>query len=195
VTNAAQHVDAKVVRKLDIQSYFPSTPRQRVYWFFHTIMRCSSDVASILAQLLTVDGHLATGSTVSPILSFFAFYDMWLAIARIAKEAGCVLTVYMDDIAISGGNVPDLVMWEIKKQIHRRGLKYHKERCYTRGVGEVTGSLIKNGKLLVPNRQLKKAYDTRIAMAAATDADEMQRLTTVLRGLGQQREQVEALGS
>ncbi len=73
-----------------------------MYWFFHKVMRCSPDVAAILANLLTVDGMLATGSTVSPILSFFAFYDMWFAIGRIAKDAGCVLTVYMDDVTLSG---------------------------------------------------------------------------------------------
>ena len=31
------------------------------------------DVSVMLARLLTVDGHLATRSTVSPILSFYAF--------------------------------------------------------------------------------------------------------------------------
>ena len=55
---------SKEVRKLDVREYFPSTPSHRVYWFFHTVMRCSTDVAAVLAKLLTVEGHLATGSTV-----------------------------------------------------------------------------------------------------------------------------------
>ena len=61
------------------------------------------------------------------------------------------------------------------------------------GIGEVTGSLIKNGQLLVPNRQLKKAYETRMALAAASEPDEVKRLIAILRGLDQQRKQVEAL--
>jgi Reverse transcriptase (RNA-dependent DNA polymerase) len=194
VTNAAQHVGAKEVRTLDIKAYFPSTPRHRVDWFFRTVMRCSPDVASVLAQLLTAKGWLATGSTVSPILSFFAFYDMWQAIARIAKEAGCVLTVYMDDITLSGDAVPERVVWAIRQQIHSRGLEYHKERHYTGGIGEVTGSLIDHGRLSVPNRQRKKAYDARMALAAATDPAEVARLTSVLRGLNEQRKQVEGQG-
>ena len=132
VSNAAQHVGAKVVRTLDIHAYFPSTPSHRVYWFFNTVMRCSTDVASVLAQLLTVEEHsatnvrhLATGSTVSPILSFFAFYDMWHNIAEIAKAAGCTLSVYMDDITLSGDVVSEGVVWAIRKQIHSRGLLYH----------------------------------------------------------------------
>ena len=191
VGNALQHADAKEIRTLDIHAYFPSTPRHRVYWFFYKIMRCSSDVASILAQLLTVDEHLATGSTVSPILSFFAFYDMWLAIALIAKEAGCILTVYMDDVTLSGDFVPQRIVWAIRKQIHSRGLTYHKERRYTGGIGEVTGTLINRGQLRVPNRQHKKAYDARVALVAATDPAEARHLYSMLRGLNQQRRQVE----
>ena len=45
---------------------------------------------------------------------------MWLAIAQIAKEAGCLLSVYMDDIAISGHQVPDRVIWAIKQQVQLR---------------------------------------------------------------------------
>ena len=191
VSNAALHAGAKEIRKLDIQAYFPSTPSHRVFWFFHTAMACSPDVAAVLAKLLTVDGHLATGSTVSPILSFFAFYDMWLSVAEIANEAGCLLSVYMDDIAVSGDRVPNKAIWQIKQQVHARELIAHKERHYTGGIGEVTGVLIKQGKLQVPNRQLKKAYDTRIALAAAINPAEITRLSSVLRGLNQQRKQIE----
>lgn len=198
VSNAAQHVEAKVVRTLDIHAYFPSTPSHRVYWFFNKIMRCSTDVASVLAQLLTVEGnsatndrHLATGSTVSPILSFFAFYDMWHKIAEIAKAAGCILSVYMDDITLSGNAVPEGVVWAIRKQIHSRGLLYHKERYYTRGVGEVTGALIKDGRMSIPNRQRKKAYDTRMRLAVTADPVEAAKLASTLRGLNEQRRQVE----
>jgi len=191
VSNAVEHVGAKELRMIDIKAYFPSTPRQRVIWFFHKVMRCSPDVAAILGQLLTVDGHLATGSTVSPIMSFFAFYDMWLAIAQIAKEAGCVLTVYMDDITISCDRIPGKVVWAIKQEIHRRGLTYHKERRYTDGIGEVTGAVVRDGRVVVPNRQRKKAYDIRMRLSATTDPAEALRLASVLRGLDTQRRQIE----
>ena len=191
VLNAAQHLNAKVIRTLDIHAYFPSTPSHRVYWFFHKIMNCSADVASILAQLLTVEGHLATGSTVSPILSFFAFYDMWLNIARIAREAGCTLTVYIDDITLSGNAVPEKVIWAVRKQIHSRGLHYHKERHFAQGVAEVTGTVIKDGRMVVPNRQRKKAYDTLMKLAVVSNPDELEQLASRLRGLTEQRRQVE----
>jgi hypothetical protein len=89
---------------------------------------------------------------------------MRLAIAKIAKEANCVLTVYMDDITLSGDAVPERVVWLVRKQIHARGLHYHKERRFTGHTAEITGAIIKGGKLQIPNRQLKKAYDTRKAL-------------------------------
>jgi hypothetical protein len=194
VTNAAAHIGAREVRTLDIGNYFQSTPSARVYWFFEKVMHCEPDVAAILARLLTVDGHLATGSAVSPILSFYAFYDMWLEIAGIAIAAGCILTVYMDDITISGDQVPERVMWQIRKCIAKRELTYHKERRYTAGFAEVTGVIIKDGRLIVPHRQRKKANETRNAITEADEAGAAQ-LCTVLRGLNQQRLQVEGMQS
>lgn len=191
VGNAAQHLHGHEVRTLDIQNYFPSTLSHRVYGFFHSVMGCSPDVASILAQLLTADGHLATGSTVSPILSFFAFYDMWQRIAEITVGAGCVLTVYIDDITVSGPCVPDRIMWAIKQELHNRGLRYHKERRYTGRHKEVTGVLIVDGKLRVPNRQRLKAYKARNELEILPNCEEKLRLTTVLRGLNEQKKQVE----
>ncbi|MDT8262194.1 reverse transcriptase family protein [Roseomonas mucosa] len=191
VGNAMQHILAKEIRTLDLKSYFPSTPRHRVFWFFNKIMKCSSDVSAVLAKLLTVENHLATGSTVSPILSFFAFYDMWNEISKLVREAGCVLTVYIDDITISGTSVPGKLVWMVKKEIHKRGLIYHKERYFANGIGEITGVIIKDGSASVPNRQLRKAYDIRARVCAAVEEDEARRLKAQLLGLKQQRKQVE----
>ncbi len=191
VTNAALHAGAREIRTLDVAKYFPSTPRQRVYWFFNTVMKCNTDVASILAKLLTVDGHLATGSTVSPILSFYAFYDMWHAIAQIAREAGCKVSVYMDDLTVSGDSVPDWVMWDIRQHVHSRQLVYHKERHFWRGVGEVTGVVVRDGSIRLPNRQRKKLHDLKTALLETEDATAASALSRSINGLSSQQKQVE----
>lgn len=190
VQNAAHHIGAREIRKLDIESYFPSTSSQQIYWFFYQTMKCSPDVAHVLAKLLTVNNHLATGSTVSPILSFYAFYQMWQNIAQIASDAGCKLSVYVDDVTLSGERVTDRVLWDVKRQIHSRKLKYHKENRYFE-VGEITGAIVKQGRLLVPHRQHRKAFIVRKQVAEATEQSELLRLAAVLRGLKQQRKQIE----
>lgn len=192
VENAAVHLGARQVRKLDVKTYFPSTPEHRVYWFFHSVVECEKDVASMLAKLLTVHGHLATGSTVSPILSFFAFYDMWYNISDIAKSSDCKLSVYMDDVTISGDTVTDKTIWEVQKQIHSRGLIYHKERNFRGGIAEVTGVLLRDGKTLIPNRQHQKAHLTRVELRETDDIDRAVSLDQRLTGLKSQRKQIES---
>jgi len=186
VNNAAIHAAAREIRTLDVAKYFPSTPRHRVYWFFHKVMLCNTDIASILAQLLT------TGSTVSPILSYYAFRDMWLNIAEIARTAGCTISVYMDDVTVSGETVPEAVMWKIRQQVHSRGLTYHKERHFKNGIGEVTGVIIRDGKTILPNRQRKKMHDLRNGLRQATNLNDIAAIKRSLIGLASQQKQVES---
>lgn len=195
VKNAYVHAGAREIRTLDISEYFPSTPRHRVYWFFHSVMKCSPDAAAILAELLTVDGHLATGSTVSPILSYYAFQDMWLAIAEVAARAGCKVTVYMDDVTLSGECVPAWLIWSVRRMIHSRGLRYHKERYFSRGVGEVTGIVVRDGKVVVPNRQLKKVHELRSRLQSSNDSEEVERLQRSIAGLICQQNYVEKVAN
>ncbi len=191
VSNATRHLGAQQVRTLDVKAYFPSTPTTRVYWFFHKVMECSDDVSIILARLLTVNGHLATGSPVSPILSFFAFYDMWNNIDALVQRAGCSLSVYMDDVTVSGLSVPDGLMWDIQQQIHSHGLRYHKQNSFNGGVAEVTGVLLRDGRAMIPNRQHHKAHLLRVQLRETTDLKEVDALTKRLDGLKSQRTQIE----
>jgi hypothetical protein len=192
VGNAAAHADSAEIRTLDIRDYFTSTLRRRVFWFFNSVMACEPDVAAVLAHLLTVKGHVPTGSPVSPILCFFAFFDMWQDIANVAAQQGCKITVYMDDLTVSGAIVPEWLMWEIRQKIHGHGLRYHKERRFTGGFGEVTGVVLRDGKTILPNRQHKRAYELANQIQLLPDGEEKLGLQRKLFGLRAQRRQVEA---
>jgi hypothetical protein len=159
VSNAAAHIGNRVVQSLDIKNYFPSTSSKRVFRFFYSVMECDRDIAGLLTQLATYKGHLPTGSPLSPILAYFAHADIWGDVSKIAESNGLVLTVYIDDVTLSGERVPDRVMWEVKKAISRAGLKYHKEKKYVDRPAEVTGLIVLADKLAVPNRQHKKKHE------------------------------------
>ena len=161
VSNAAQHRSNRMVHCLDIRKYFPSTPSRRVFWFFRTVMQCEPDVAATLAQLATYRGHLPTGSPLSPIMAFFAHYDIWEGVNTICRKHGYTLTVYIDDVTISAPRISPEVIWEVKKIIHSSGLRYHKEKRFHDRPAEVTGIIIDGDRLAVPNRQLKKIADLR----------------------------------
>ena len=116
---------------------------------------------------------------------------MWHAIAKIARDAGCKVSVYMDDVTVSGDSVAERVMWDIRQQVHSRELVYHKERHFTRGIGEVTGVVVRDNSICLPNRQRKKLYDLKSAIIAAEDATTAATLTRSIIGLASQQKQVE----
>jgi len=193
VSNAAQHRGQRVVRCLDVRKYFPSTTSRRVYWFFRTIMCCEKDIAAILARLASYKGHLPTGSPLSPIMAYFAHYDVWEAISAKCRENGYRLTVYIDDVTISAQSLSPHVIWDIKRAIHRSGLRYHKEKSYVDGPAEITGVIVDGERLLVPNRQLKKIYDTRQSLKSINSQHTEKKLRQKLMGLQGQVAQIDAL--
>ncbi|MBB3938093.1 reverse transcriptase family protein [Aureimonas phyllosphaerae] len=193
VSNASQHRGNRVVRCLDVRRYFPSTSFERVLWFFRSVMLCSEDVAWHLAKIATYKGHLPTGSPLSPIMAYYAHYDVWEAISAICKEHGYTLTVYIDDVTISGHNVSAAVVWSIKKAIHRAGLRYHKEKAYIDRPSEITGVIVDGDKLTVPNRQLQKLNRARRDLKTAANADDRKTHRNKVMGLSSQIVQVQKI--
>ncbi len=193
VSNAATHRGQRVVRCLDIRKYYPSTPSRRVYWFFHGILCCETDVAATLAKLATYQGHLPTGSPLSPIMSFFAHYDVWEAIAAKCKANGYRLTVYIDDVTISGASLSPQVLWDIKRLLHRSGLRYHKEKHFVDRPAEITGVIVDGDRLLVPNRQLKKLYQIQKDLKGNLPSKEEGKMRERLMGLRGQVAQIAAM--
>ncbi|MBD1903866.1 reverse transcriptase family protein [Trichocoleus sp. DQ-A3] len=194
IGNAKAHVGAVVVRSLDIEKYFPSTPAKSIFWFFYKQMKCSSDVAGILTKLSTFKGYLPTGSPLSPILSYFSHIDMWETIGEIVRNASCTLTLYMDDVTISGNSVSGELIWEVKKQFHHCGLRSNKKKekyYFRKNSYEITGIIVtKEGELKVPNRQHLKTHQIRQELHCETEPKKCKKLRQRLQGLEAQIQQV-----
>lgn len=191
VSNAARHRGQRAIRCLDVRRYFPSTSSKRVFWFFHTVMECEQDIAATLTRLATYKGHLPTGSPLSPIMAYYAHYDVWEAVASICRRHSYTLTVYIDDVTISGSALSAEVLWEIKRAIHKSGLRYHKEKCYLDRPAEITGVVVRGHELRVPNRQLRKLHDIRSAVRLLAGRPE-KKLAEKLVGLNGQINQIAA---
>ena len=194
VTNAQAHVNTVVVRTLDIEKYFLSTPSRHVYSFFHKQMRCSSDVAGILTKILTFKGCLPTGSPSSPIISYYSHIDMWKSIYEIVNKADCNLTVYMDDVTISGDCVPGKLIWQTKQHFHNCGLCSNdkKEKSYFGTTScEITGIIVtEEGELKIPNRQHLKMYNIRQAIHSENEPTMRKKLMQKLEGLQAYEKQI-----
>lgn len=189
VTNAAEHRDSRMVQCLDIRKFFPSTSQRRVFWFFDTVMQCSRDIAGLLSTLACFRGHLPTGSPLSPIMAYFAYFDLWQKIDFLCASRGHKLTIYVDDITISGPKVSKKDMWDIRQLIHGYGLEYHKAKTFVDRPAEVTGVILNRGQLFAPNRQHKKLREAR-ANLSSVSIDARKALTDTIAGVNGQINQI-----
>jgi len=163
VDNAARHLGARAIRLLDIEDFFPSCTANKVIWFFHKRLECAPDVSAMLRGIVTRNDALPQGSPCSPILAYLCYVDMWDEIEDLVANNGCRLSVYADDLTISGDVVPERVIWEIKKTLRKHGHRYklEKERSIIDRSAEITGVILSPEGLRLPNRQHQKAHKLR----------------------------------
>jgi len=161
VDNAACHKGARAFWLLDIADYFPSCTDNNVARFFSCKLECSRDVTAILVHLTTWQQCLPQGSPCSPILAHFSNLDLWGEIEQSVMRAGLKHSVYADDITISGPIVRKKVIWEIKRAVHKHGLKINasKELSLIDSPATITGVIVDGDRTKLPNRQLKRLFD------------------------------------
>lgn len=123
--NAAIHEGKPYIYKIDFTAFFPSISRDVVFRFFKEELQTSSDVASILTNLTTIDltlcnikkpenveqfflkknlktsNHLISGSPSSQILSYLVNHAMFNELQTLCDKYQVVMTVYVDDITFS----------------------------------------------------------------------------------------------
>ncbi|MGK9236838.1 reverse transcriptase family protein [Inquilinus limosus] len=175
VTNAARHSPDQSTVKIDLRKFYPSTRIQSVYHFFRDRMQCDGDVAGILANLLTVDGHLPTGSSVSPILWFFAYEDMFHDMEALANGRDCTMTCYIDDMVFTGPNAGRRLIYDAIQIARKYRLWGHKTKRFKPGQPKViTGVAITNVGPRLPNRRQKAIADDLNRLG--TEDDDEQRL-------------------
>ena len=175
ITNAARHTSDQLTVKIDIRKFYPSVRAQVVFHFFRDRMLCAGDVAGILARLLTVDGHLATGSSASPILSYFAYEDMFSEIEAVSLRRECEMTCYVDDMVFTGPGATRRHLYDVIQVARRYRLWGHKTKLFKAGQPKViTGVAVTMRGLRLPNkRQQAIAAELSLLKAAQTDEERL----------------------
>lgn len=181
ITNARAHVGNAKMAKVDVKSFFPSVPQWRVMHFFRERLNCAPDVAGLLANLLCYDGRLATGSAASPIISYYSFQEMFDEMAAHAHARNQTLTVYVDDVTLSGANVDWTDLLALHKIIKKHGLSGHKSKIAIDGrLKIVTGVAVTAHGVVLPSSRWKKIRRTMLTYDRARTLDQRER---VLNGL------------
>jgi hypothetical protein len=191
--NAHQHVGRHPVIKTDIHRFYPSVSRAMVFRMFREDFCCAEDVAHHLADICCFQQkHLPTGSPLSGRVAFFAARPLFEEIRRLADAHGCKLTIYVDDISLSGPKATRKLLGEVRELISRHGLKTteRKSKSFSPNAAKsVTGVVIVGSELRLPNERHKKMHEARLALRTA-DTTEKQALKRQLNGREQEAAQV-----
>lgn len=191
VDNAAFHIGSDSVHLLDIDNFFPSCRVEKVAWLFTKQFECSPDVSAILCKIVTHEDCLPQGSPCSPILAYLSYRDMWSEIHAVAQEASTKLSVYADDLTLSGGVVRGETVWRIKQVLVRHGHHHaiDKERSCRNRPAEVTGVIVLRDEVRVPNRQHRRVIEIRDQLRRAV-GDEAIALKRQISGRLSQMKQI-----
>lgn len=187
VDHARNHIGKKYLFKIDISAFFPNIPREKIYNFFKSKLKTSSDVAEILTNLCTSDlsrplqnkeeidkflavkkirclKHLCTGASPSPLLSYLVNADMFEKMRSICNCHNITMTVYVDDAIFSCDRPISL---GVRKKILNTVTKYgynvsrNKVKYYLSSAPKkITGVIINSdGQMTIPNKLRKKIID------------------------------------
>lgn len=168
--NAAIHNTSRVIAKLDIRQFYPSTTDEHVFRFFRYRLDMTDDVAGLMTKLCSVDGRLPFGSPLSPVLCTLVHRDLFDRIHLYCRTAGLNMTLWVDDITLSGDDVPDVVLQTIKGFIHNKGLRYHKVQRRLRISGAVvTGHYLHRKGVAAANKHHLGVRDALAQLDATTD--------------------------
>ena len=193
VDNARQHVGTIPLIKTDIHKFYPSTTWQMVYRMFAVDFRCAEDIAHRLADICCYQQkHLPTGSALSGRIAYFAARSMFDDIADLAANDQCRMTAYVDDVTVSGPTATKKLLGKIRQIVSRHGFRTKEQKSKTyapTSAKSVTGTVISDNKLRLPNERHRKIWQAQQALAKAPRGEKAH-IQKALRGRLQEAHQI-----
>lgn len=171
--NAENHTNQPVVVRIDLSNCFHSVRAEWVYRCFRKQFGYSHAVSKLLTQLSTFNGSIPVGSPLSSMLVNVVLDQLWIEANEIAKSVGCKLTVWVDDVVISGKNAEQAIE-PVKKLINRHCLKigWHKlDIMRNNDLQEATGCSLNSGVGVPKAKRL--AYARKAVEAAGNKQVDM----------------------
>lgn len=184
ITNAEKHKGDASVIKTDIKSFYQNTTFHHVKSFFYVDLGWPHDIAKMMASICTVNGHLPTGSCLSPLLSYWAHRHAFEAIEALCVSKNVTLTLYVDDLTLSGKLANKRLLKQVKILIGQRGLLTHKDVLIApKHAATVTGVIVDGNQIRVPNEHRLKIINT-IDDVANGQVDQLARLRSQIAYAG-----------
>ena len=124
---------------------------------------------------------------------------MFREISDVVSRSGCRMSVYVDDITISGQGASQELLDEVKSIINRYelpvNLKKSKLTTSRRKYNKVTGVVLTENKLEIPNSLRKKKHEALVELNFAKSKVQKEELKQRIRGIDSAMKQILAKAS
>jgi RNA-directed DNA polymerase len=187
-SNAAVHLNAPCVAKLDIRNFFPSASYLAVYHLW-TRLGFGPDLARVLTLLTTFHGRLPQGAPTSPALANLVLSPVDSELERLSRDLGLKYTRFLDDLTLSGRRAREAIspavaaVRSVGLSVNRRKLKHGVSG--SRAPRIVTGYNVdrRNGPSVPRNyRDAVRAAIHQLAVSPNQDDDDRRVVEASLRG-------------
>lgn len=152
------HKKSKMCIVMDIKNYYKSIPANRIKNFYKHSCDFDDKAAEVLYKLTTYKDQIPLGIPTSNLLSFLVCKDVFDELYNYCKDLGYNITIYADDIVISGNilNPPEVIS-NVQKILQKAGLvlNYKKLRIYGAKKRIMNIHIDKNGKCSIDNKLRK----------------------------------------
>ena len=207
IDNHKIHKGNSYIVSMDIKKFFPNCTFNKVFDFLREKMQMSEDVSTIISRILTIDystlkldtnvinylndlevtsnikfptSHIPTGSTISTLLSFLSYQDMFDLIYNLSSSSNIRMTVYVDDMTFSSSSpIPRSFVTKVNRIIRKYGHKINPTKRKYLSINDaknVTGVIInKNDETCIPNKLHFKYSKSKKSLTTSPDQKDLQR--------------------
>lgn len=186
--NVQRHAENLYILCMDIEDFFPSTPRKHVYNLFRSL-GYNKHISLVLTNYCTYKDGLPQGGVTSPALSNILNIRLDRRISGYTNRKNIIYTRYADDITLSSNNVEKLIKAKevIKKIIEDEGYKVNDKKTRILRPGarrKVTGLIISDKKQFGIGKQTKRILRAKIhhLETKVTNKDEYYKLRAHIMG-------------
>ena len=187
--NAEHHAGQDQFLKVDIKQFYPSTTSGHIFRWLHHDAGLLEDVAGLLVRLIAINDKLPFGSPISPVLSTLVHRRMFDGIDALCRADALRMSLWVDDLTISGHLIRGELLEEIREVVRQNGLRSHKVQF--RGGGRpvsITGVPVDGMRVVAPldlHARIEAGYAG--LRVCRTDADRMCAIDLLLSAIGTYR--------
>lgn len=157
VDNAIPHLKCEYLYKFDIEDFFPSISRKKVFYLFRDF-GYTKELSNYLASLCCFEEKLPQGAPTSPYIANLVCRKLDKRLINLCQKNSFVYTRYADDITISGNKN----IFHFKKFfidiIEDSGFNINndKTRLIRNGQQKLVTGIVVNEKISVPRSYVRK---------------------------------------